>query len=47
MRASAFTYLYRALVLNEDKTAARRHMEVAWNLASQVRWGHFGELAKS
>ena len=47
MRASAFTYLYRTLVLHEDETAARRDMEVVWDPTSQVQWGHFLELAKS
>ena len=47
MRASAFTYLYRTLVLDEDESAARRDMEVVWDPASQVQWGQFVELAKS
>ncbi|MCZ6857926.1 MAG: protein tyrosine phosphatase family protein [Gemmatimonadetes bacterium] len=47
MRASAFTYLYRTLVLDEDETAARRDMEVVWDPASQVQWGRFLESARS
>ncbi len=47
MRASAFIYLYRTLVLDEDETAARQDIEVVWDPASRMQWGHFGELAKS
>ena len=47
MRASAFTYLYRTMVLGHNEQGARRDMEVIWDPASQMQWGEFVDAAKA
>jgi uncharacterized protein (TIGR01244 family) len=47
MRASAFTYLYRTLVLKEGDDAARPAMSAIWDPASQEQWQEFIEAARA
>jgi uncharacterized protein (TIGR01244 family) len=47
MRASAFTYLYRTLVLKEGDAEALPAMKAIWDPASQEQWQEFIEAARA
>jgi uncharacterized protein (TIGR01244 family) len=47
MRASAFTYLYRTMVLKEGDDEARPAMQAIWDPASQEQWQEFIEAARA
>jgi len=40
-RASAFTFLYRVIVLGEDEATARKDMETIWNPDESETWRPF------
>ena len=44
-RASAFTFLYRVLVLGEDEATARAEMEKIWNPDDSESWKALFDLA--